>query len=113
MQELEAALGPAAQENRVLLDMMRRGVRRIVRTADRPSRPGSVSETRSAVASALRSSELVRRSVSRRPRQKGAEDRVDVNMPTNPSTAMWTSGGWPLRSTSASNSIRHARESVR
>jgi signal transduction histidine kinase len=116
VQELEAALGSGAQEHRVLLDMMRRGVRRIVRTADRLQQTGQcerdvleLSKQRCDV------TELVRRSVAEAAATEGRKKiRVDIETPPVHSYCdvdeRWL--GVAVYEI-ASNSIRHAREAVR
>jgi len=116
VQELEAALGPRAQEHRALLDMMRRGVRRIVRTADRLQQTGHC-ERDALELSKQRCdlSELVRRAVGEAVATEGRKKiQVEVEAP-------------PLRGQIevderwmgvavyeiASNAILHARETVR
>jgi len=115
VQELEAALGPAAQEHRVLLDMMRRGVRRIVRTADRLQQTGQCErDTLELLRQRCDLSELVRRSVNEAAATEGRKKiRVDVNMPTNPIYSDVDERWMAVALYEvASNSIRHARESV-
>ena len=116
VQELEAALGPGAQEHRVLLDMMRRGVRRIVRTADRLQQTGQCErDTLELTRQRTDLTELVRRSVSEATATEGRKKiRVDIDAPAMHSFCdvdeRWM--GVAVYEI-ASNSIRHARESVR
>jgi signal transduction histidine kinase len=116
VQELEAALGPGAQEHRVLLDMMRRGVRRIVRTADRLQQTGQcerdvleLSKQRCDL------TELVRRSVAEAAATEGRK-KIHVEIETPPvHTYCDVDERWLGVAVYeiASNSIRHAREAVR
>lgn len=116
VQELEAALGPAAAEHRVLLDMMRRGVRRIVRTADRLQQTGQCERDNLELnKSRCDVTELVRRAVSEAAATEGRKKiQVEVDAPVLHSFAdideRWM--GVAIYEI-ASNSIRHARESVR
>jgi signal transduction histidine kinase len=115
VQELEAALGASAQEHRVLLDMMRRGVRRIVRTADRLQQTGQCErDTLELLRQRCDLAELVRRSVRDAAATEGRKKiKVDVVAPNTPSFCevdeRWM--GVALYEV-ASNAIRHARESV-
>ncbi|HET6338413.1 MAG TPA: HAMP domain-containing sensor histidine kinase [Polyangiales bacterium] len=116
VQELEAALGPSAQEHRVLLDMMRRGVRRIVRTADRLQQTGTCErDTLDLSKQRCDLTELVRRSVAEAAATEGRKKiQVEIETPPVHSYAevdeRWM--GVAVYEI-ASNSIRHARESVR
>lgn len=116
VQELEAALGPSAQEHRVLLDMMRRGVRRVVRTADRLQQTGQCErDTLDLSKQRCDLTELVRRSVAEATATEGRKKiRVDIEASPVHSYAevdeRWM--GVAVYEI-ASNSIRHARESVR
>jgi signal transduction histidine kinase len=116
VQELEAALGPGAQEHRVLLDMMRRGVRRIVRTADRLQQTGQCERDRLELTKARCDlTELVTRAVAEAAATEGRKKiRVDVDAPQLHSYVdideRWM--GVAVYEI-ASNSIRHAREAVR
>jgi signal transduction histidine kinase len=116
VQELEAALGPGAQDHRVLLDMMRRGVRRIVRTADRLQQTGQCErDTLELTKSRCDLTELVKRAVSDAAATEGRKKiLVDVDAPQLHSYCdvdeRWM--GVAIYEI-ASNSIRHARESVR
>lgn len=116
VQELEAALGPSAQEHRVLLDMMRRGVRRIVRTADRLQQTGQC-ERDALELSKQRCdlTELVRRAVTEATATEGRKKiHVEIEAPPVHSYGevdeRWM--GVAVYEI-ASNSIRHAREAVR
>lgn len=116
VQELEAALGPNAQEHRILLDMMRRGVRRIVRTADRLQQTGQCE--RDAIELTKQRcdlGELVRRAVAEAAATEGRKKiQVEVDVAALPGTVevdeRWL--GVAVYEV-ASNSIRHARETVR
>jgi len=116
VQELEAALGPGAQEHRVLLDMMRRGVRRIVRTADRLQQTGQCErDTLELSKQRCDLTELVRRAVNEATATEGRKKiHVEVEAPPVHSYGdvdeRWM--GVAVYEI-ASNSIRHARESVR
>jgi len=116
VQELEAALGPGAQEHRVLLDMMRRGVRRIVRTADRLQQTGQCERDSLDLTKARCDlTELVKRAVAEAAATEGRKKiHVDVDAPQLHSYCdvdeRWM--GVAIYEI-ASNSIRHARESVR
>ncbi|HKP63311.1 MAG TPA: HAMP domain-containing sensor histidine kinase [Polyangiales bacterium] len=116
VQELEAALGPGAQEHRVLLDMMRRGVRRIVRTADRLQQTGQCERDSLELTKARCDlTELVKRAVAEAAATEGRKKiRVDVEAPQLHSYVdideRWM--GVAVYEI-ASNSIRHAREAVR
>jgi signal transduction histidine kinase len=115
VQELESALGPAAQEHRVLLDMMRRGVRRIVRTADRLQQTGQC-ERDSLELSRQRCDlgELVRRAVRDAAATEGRKKiRVEVATPNSPSYCDIDERWMAVALYEvASNAIRHAQESV-
>lgn len=116
VQELEAALGPGAQEHRVLLDMMRRGVRRVVRTADRLQQTGQC-ERDALELSKQRCdlTELVRRSVAEAAATEGRK-KIHVEIETPPvHTYCDVDERWLAVAVYeiASNSIRHAREAVR
>lgn len=116
VQELEAALGPAAQEHRVLLDMMRRGVRRIVRTADRLQQTGQCErDTLELTTQRSDVTELVRRAVAEATATEGRKKiSVEIEAPPVHSYAevdeRWM--GVAIYEI-ASNAIRHAREHVR
>lgn len=115
VQELEAALGPAAEEHSILLDMMRRGVRRIVRTADRLQQTGQC-ERDALELSRQRCdlSELVRRAVREATATEGRKKiRVEVAAPSSP-TFCDVDERWMAVALYelASNSIRHAQECV-
>jgi signal transduction histidine kinase len=116
VQELEAALGPAAQEHRVLLDMMRRGVRRIVRTADRLQQTGQCErDSLELTRQRCDLTELVRRAVAEASATEGRKKvQVEIEAPAVHSYAevdeRWM--GVAIYEL-ASNAIRHARESVR
>ena len=116
VQELEAALGPSAQEHRVLLDMMRRGVRRIVRTADRLQQTGQC-ERDSLELTRQRSDlpELVRRAVAEAVATEGRKKiRVEVDVaPIHGGVEVDERWMGVAVYEIASNSIRHAREAVR
>lgn len=116
VQELEAALGPGAQEHRVLLDMMRRGVRRIVRTADRLQQTGQCERDALEVnKQRCDLTELVRRAVAEATATEGRKKvHVEIDAPPVHSYAevdeRWM--GVAIYEL-ASNAIRAARESVR
>jgi signal transduction histidine kinase len=115
VQELEAALGPSAQEHRVLLDMMRRGVRRIVRTADRLQQTGQCErDTLELSRQRCDLTELVRRAVNEAASTEGRKKiRVDLDSPSSHAFGevdeRWM--GVAVYEI-ASNAIRHAREAV-
>src|SRR5262249_54625296 len=116
VQELEAALGPKAEEHRVLLDMMRRGVRRIVRTADRLQQTGQC-ERDALELSKQRCdlTELVRRAVAEAAATEGRK-KIHVDVEAAPvHTYIDADERWMgvVVYELASNSIRHAREAVR
>lgn len=116
VQELEAALGPGAQEHRALLDMMRRGVRRIVRTADRLQQTGQCERDALELTKQRTDlTELVRRAVTEAAATEGRKKiHVEIEAPPVHSYGdvdeRWM--GVAVYEI-ASNSIRHARESVR
>lgn len=116
VQELEAALGPSAAEHRVLLDMMRRGVRRIVRTADRLQQTGQCErDNLELTKQRCDLTELMKRAVTEAAATEGRKKiQVDIDAPPLHSYVdvdeRWM--GVAIYEI-ASNSIRHARESVR
>lgn len=116
VQELEAALGASAQEHRVLLDMVRRGVRRIVRTADRLQQTGQCErDSLELTKQRCDLTELVRRAVTDAAATEGRKKiQVEIDAPPVHSFGdvdeRWMGVAFYEI---ASNSIRHARESVR
>lgn len=116
VQELEAALGPKAQEHRVLLDMMRRGVRRIVRTADRLQQTGQCErDVLELSKQRCNLTELVRRAVAEAAATEGRK-KIHVDVEAAPvHTYIDVDERWMgvVVYEIASNSIRHAREAVR
>lgn len=116
VQELEAALGPSAQEHRILLDMMRRGVRRIVRTADRLQQTGQCErDALELTKQRCDLAELVRRAVNEAAATEGRK-KIQVEVDVAPlSGTIEVDERWMAVAVYeiASNSIRHAREVVR
>jgi signal transduction histidine kinase len=115
VQELEAALGERAGENRALIDMMRRGIRKLARTADRLQQTG-VCERAQLELELQRCdlANLVRSSVQEATSTEGRKMiRVQLDVPVDPHICevdeRWI--GIAVYEI-ASNAIRHAREQV-
>jgi signal transduction histidine kinase len=115
VQELVAALGERADENRALIEMMRRGIRKLARTADRLQQTG-VCERAQLELELQRCdlANLVRASVQEASSTEGRKMiRVQLDVPVDPHICeldeRWI--GIAVYEV-ASNAIRHAREQV-
>lgn len=115
VQELECALGDRAVDNRALFEMMRRGIRRLARTADRLQQTGQCERDRLELElQRCDLANLVRASVQEAAAIEGRKMiRVQIDVPVDPRICEldehWI--GVAVYEV-ASNAIRHARELV-
>lgn len=115
LQELECALGDEAANHRGLLDMARRGIRRLARTADRLQQTGMCERARLDLEwQRCDLASLVRWSVAEAAATEGRKMiRVQLDVPATPHMCEMDERWMGVAVYEvASNAIRHAREKV-
>jgi signal transduction histidine kinase len=115
IQELECALGEQAQNHKALMDMVRRGIRRLARTADRLQQTGQCERSRLELEwQRCDLAGLVRGSVNEAAATEGRKMiRVQLDIPADPRFCELDERWMRIALYEiASNAIRHAREQV-
>ncbi|HMI91526.1 MAG TPA: HAMP domain-containing sensor histidine kinase [Polyangiales bacterium] len=115
IQELECSLGEQAANHQALMDMVRRGIRRLARTADRLQQTGQCERDRLELElQRCDLAGLVRGSVSEAAATEGRKMiRVQLDVPVDPRFADIDERWMRVALYEiASNAIRHAREQV-